>query len=581
MAEELEYRKQQMAIRKQSLEDKAKLVKQISQYGSSRTSEISSVADSRKRVEEWLENSDRQTEGIAKTFSSAVVPDVSVPHSRRNDELPLDNTSKPRVKNAPTESGIVPDLRHQLASMDLNRAAENAVLNEEPSSHTLNFRTHHESRSQDPPRNRPVENLLETELKDSHLHTRGGRQYVEEYDGPTNRQLAARQVMGKDLPPFSGRPEEWPLWFSNFQRSTTTCGFSDDENLIRLQRCLRGEALETVRSKLLCPSSVPHVIRTLEMRYGRPSTLIRVMTERIRQLPSPRMNDLNSIIEFGLAVNSLVEHLQNSAQISHLNNPSLLHDLVTKLPVDYRLKWAAYKSSLREPNLTAFGNFMSTMVELAYEVADDVPSEKSIKQVNQSKPKERAFLHAHSESPSSKQFSPNEHVSKKCCVVCHEEGHKVGGCPTFKRMDMDERYKVVQQNGLCRTCLNQHGRWPCKTWNGCEFGDCRLRHHTLLHSISGSSNVAILNNHMGALQSINGPLFRIMPVTLYGNGCQFNVFAFIRGCRCQAARNRWSHGAPGPTMDRKHQEERSKIPANFYGSFGNRINQTVRYSNCR
>ncbi|XP_062707818.1 uncharacterized protein LOC134288101 [Aedes albopictus] len=468
MAEELEYRKQQMAIKKQSLEDKAKLVRQISQCGSSRTSEISSVPDSRKRVEEWLEKSDRQTEGVAGACTSVVVPDANIERKlratpeisalilRKSSDQHCENTHMFPIKSLhnTTQIGTVPDMTRQLADMDLNRSGADAVADARIGA--ANIRAQREFYLQNQSRNNREKNVLLTEPQVSRSLGSGSRQPVEEYDGPTNRQLAARQVMGKDLPPFSGRPEEWPLWYSNFQRSTTTCGFSDDENLIRLQRCLKGEALETVRSKLLCPSSVPHVIRTLEMRYGRPGTLIRVMTERIRLLPSPRTNDLNSIIEFGLAVDSLVEHLRNSGQGSHLNNPSLLHDLVTKLPVDHRLKWAAYKGSLHEPNLTAFGSFMSTMVELAYEVADDILPENS-KQTSQQKPKERAFLHAHSESQ-----VPNERA-KKCCVVCNAEGHRIGDCSMFKQMGIDERYKVVQQNGLCRTCLNQHGRWPCKT----------------------------------------------------------------------------------------------------------------------
>lgn len=55
MSEEQEYRKQQMAIRKQSLEEKVKLVRQMSERGSSATSGITSVPDSREKVENWLE----------------------------------------------------------------------------------------------------------------------------------------------------------------------------------------------------------------------------------------------------------------------------------------------------------------------------------------------------------------------------------------------------------------------------------------------------------------------------------------------------------------------------------------------
>lgn len=45
---------------------------------------------------------------------------------------------------------------------------------------------------------------------------------------------------------------------------------SDVENLARLQDCIRREALNTARSRLLLPKSVPKIIKTLRMLYGQP-----------------------------------------------------------------------------------------------------------------------------------------------------------------------------------------------------------------------------------------------------------------------------------------------------------------------
>ena len=70
-------------------------------------------------------------------------------------------------------------------------------------------------------------------------------------------QLAARQVIDSELPLFSGNPLDWPIFHSAFQTSSEACGFSDVENLTRLQRCLLGLALESVRSRLLLPTFVP------------------------------------------------------------------------------------------------------------------------------------------------------------------------------------------------------------------------------------------------------------------------------------------------------------------------------------
>lgn len=62
----------------------------------------------------------------------------------------------------------------------------------------------------------------------------------------------------------TGKPEEWPIFISTFERSTNCCGFSLEENLVRLQRCLKGKDCKAVSSRFLLPSAVPQVIETLE-----------------------------------------------------------------------------------------------------------------------------------------------------------------------------------------------------------------------------------------------------------------------------------------------------------------------------
>ncbi|XP_075163025.1 uncharacterized protein LOC142235646 [Haematobia irritans] len=108
----------------------------------------------------------------------------------------------------------------------------------------------------------------------------------------TSDQLHARQTVPKELPTFSGSPEEWPLFNSTYEWSTAVCGLTDAENLIRLQRALRGEALEAVKR-------------------------------------------LQSTIEAcGLD--------------DELNDSSLLQELISKLPPYYQINWGAQKLILQQ-----------------------------------------------------------------------------------------------------------------------------------------------------------------------------------------------------------------------------------------
>jgi hypothetical protein len=56
--------------------------------------------------------------------------------------------------------------------------------------------------------------------------------------------LLARQVLGIDLPKFSGDAKEWPNFIMTYRRTTKDCNLLESENMERLQKCL----LDTARN---------------------------------------------------------------------------------------------------------------------------------------------------------------------------------------------------------------------------------------------------------------------------------------------------------------------------------------------
>lgn len=213
--------------------------------------------------------------------------------------------------------------------------------------------------------------------------------------GPTASQIAARQVMARDLPVFSGNPEDWPIFQSSFQNSTEICGYSDAENLARLQRCLRGPALEAVRSRLLLPASVPRVIEILHKLFGKPEILINSLMKKVRNVQPPKADNLNTIIVFGLAVQNLTDHIAISGQDSHMANPMLLQELIAKLPTSLKMQWGIYKRSFDNVNLSTFNEFMNSLVDIASDLTLSIEAsgfEKRVKEENE-KREDRLFFH--------------------------------------------------------------------------------------------------------------------------------------------------------------------------------------------
>ncbi|XP_053686569.1 uncharacterized protein LOC128736113 [Sabethes cyaneus] len=350
--------------------------------------------------------------------------------------------------------------------------------------------------------------------------------------GPTSAQLAARQVMPRELPKFSGDPEEWPMFYSSFKNTTEVCGYTDAENLARLQRSLVGAALEAVKSRLLLPASVPYVMATLQKLYGRPEILISSLLKKVRNAPPPKSENLSSIVAYGLVIQNLVDHIVLTDQQAHLSNPMLLQELIEKLPSPLKMQWASFKQGFVHVNLATFNGFMSELVNLAAELCvggDSVQNYAQQPKVEK-KHKEKLFTHAiQSASTVRKESSAEESISK-ACSYCGKDSHQIIDCYNFKSLDIAGRWKAMRQKNLCRLCLIPHRKWPCRSKKECGVDGCRIHHHMLLHSSRSDaadgarSNETVHHNHH---QTKSFSLFRYLPVTLYGDGTQVETFVFL------------------------------------------------------
>ena len=287
---------------------------------------------------------------------------------------------------------------------------------------------------------------------------------------PTSQQICARQVMSVDLPVFTGDPEDWPVFYSQYQNTTRACGYTHSENLVRLQRCLKGKALEYVRSSLMLPELVPKVIKTLEMLYGRPTVLINSLINKIRTIPPPNIDHLETVIDYGMAVQNLFDHLTAMNQKEHLRNPTLLQELEAKLPGQMKLEWARYKRSHGPSSLQTLNGFMKEKVEAACELTF-VGVQSNSPQLQNDDLYFQNEIRTHSEGD-----LPNRN-----CLVCRRQNHHVRNCAEFQSYGISRRWYLVGELKLCRCCLGRHSSRVCPDVHECGVNGCQMLHHQLLH----------------------------------------------------------------------------------------------------
>ncbi|XP_058838797.1 uncharacterized protein LOC131694257 [Topomyia yanbarensis] len=289
----------------------------------------------------------------------------------------------------------------------------------------------------------------------------------------SKNQLAARQAVAKDLPIFSGDPEDWPLFFATFESSTAMCGYSHEENMFRLRRCLKDKAFDATRSLLLHPANVNTVISTLKTLFGRPNHIVGSMIQKIREIPPPEK--LNTMINFGVSVQNLCATIQACELDEYNYNVTLLQELEEKLPPTIKLSWALTRKPLQKVNLTTFNEWLKTIVEAACEVTTPDMTLGCIGKTE--KKKTHGFLNVHSECSSQNACES----AIKDCVVCNGDCETVDNCKRFLAMSVDSRWKVLRACKLCRRCLKKHFT-SCDVKDPCGHNGCSFLHHKLLHN---------------------------------------------------------------------------------------------------
>lgn len=98
-------------------------------------------------------------------------------------------------------------------------------------------------------------------------------------------QKQARYLGAKDLPNFDGNPLYWGQFISVYINTTKLCGYTDDENIARLNKSLKGAALDVVRTDLYDSSTLPSALSTLRMLYGRHDVVFNAAVEQVRMAP--------------------------------------------------------------------------------------------------------------------------------------------------------------------------------------------------------------------------------------------------------------------------------------------------------
>lgn len=108
-----------------------------------------------------------------------------------------------------------------------------------------------------------------------------------------------------DLPTFDGSIEQWPKFHQTYIMTTATYKYTKLENLVRLEKALRGKAKESVEAMLIHPDSVDDAINRLKFLFGDTDSLIKSQISKIREMRSIPDYNLDQMINFSTKIENL------------------------------------------------------------------------------------------------------------------------------------------------------------------------------------------------------------------------------------------------------------------------------------
>lgn len=336
-----------------------------------------------------------------------------------------------------------------------------------------------------------------------------------------------------NLPYFDGNPEDWPLFFNQFERSTNLFNICDDENIIRLQKCLKGRARDAVQPLLIAPENVSKIIETLKITFGRPEFIISNLIEKVRRAAPPKEGRFETYLPFSNVIDNLVTTMELFRNTGHMTNPSVLNEIVMKLPPFLRLKWAEESTLEETTTLKTFSVWMRKIALAASSCAD----------FNNYSFSEKRFDHDKSHNKKNINVFSTKKYDK--CPNC-QKSHILTDCQNFKKLDIDEKWKFVTSKKLCFYCLKpSHNIYSCRVKQKCGIENCQKFHNNILHNLDNHkkinevsmSNVSLPNKDNDQdriVEKINffqedNPtiLLRIIPVKLRGPKKEISTYALL------------------------------------------------------
>ncbi|XP_030849736.1 uncharacterized protein LOC115927700 [Strongylocentrotus purpuratus] len=308
-------------------------------------------------------------------------------------------------------------------------------------------------------------------------------QILQEGQKQQRQLLESLNVPQTQMMTYDGNPLKfWEFWIA-FENSIDFTSIPDSAKLTRLVYYCEGDARKILQPCSIMPSSEGYMRAKamLQERFGTPFMIADAWIRKVTGGRKITGRDKRALREFAdeLQVCSLT--LDAMGYIGDLSPQLVLVQIVERLPLYLCGRWLSVVQRIRRedrlPNIFDLVNFVQGAAD---EENDPVygrllTKDQGGRGISQNKKSTGLKKGAFSTTATGNDVTP------QLCVIC-KESHSLFGCDKFKRMQLDDRLKLVKENRLCFNCLEKgHMSRYCKLKRVCSVYGCNRKHTKFLH----------------------------------------------------------------------------------------------------
>ncbi|XP_028410463.1 uncharacterized protein LOC114533077 [Dendronephthya gigantea] len=278
------------------------------------------------------------------------------------------------------------------------------------------------------------------------------------------------KLKGVELRNFSGDDKtDFEAWNAAFTSVVDETNMPVKEKMLRLQNCLKGKALETVKDLGFTQHAYERAKEKLQRKYGgkRRQTLTHLAA--LRALPKVRRHNLEELETLLSTLDRILIALQDDDRgDDEIRSQHLCLTVKEKLSVEYVRE---YKYWLNERDEDDDFKMLVQWIERRVCIMDEAKEETE------------EFVKAYHGGRRHNQGFNTDKKVRKCIVMNCDADHPPWVCPEFKKLPVATRNQLIAKTGRCFSCLAAgHRSKQCGRKRKCGVSGCESKgHSSLLH----------------------------------------------------------------------------------------------------